>query len=113
MFLLLYRDADDSVFDNFPKISENSPNFVQMSHEHCRTFPENFRRFPKTFEEDLKVFRPYTNELEYDLRDKLGVSEIVHIFTTEDMENKPPESWMWFATNFTSVVFSSKTLVSL
>ena len=27
---------------------------------------------------------------------KLGVSEIIIIFTSEDMENMPPEPQMWF-----------------
>jgi len=68
---------------------------------------------PKTFKEDPKMFRSYTKEFKYILRDKLDISEIIDIFTSEDMENTPPESWMWFYINFTSGVFSSKTLVSI
>ena len=68
---------------------------------------------PETFEEDPKMFRYYTNEFKYNLRDKLDISEIMDIFTSEDMENTPLESRMWFRMNFTSGVFSSKTLVSI
>jgi len=59
------------------------------------------------------MFRSYTNEFKHNLRDKLDISEIIDIFTSEDMENTPPESRMWFCMNFTSGVFSSKKLVSL
>ena len=47
------------------------------------------------------------------MTDKLDISEIIDIFTSEDMENTPLESRMWFRMNFTSGVFSSKTLVSI
>ena len=50
MFFLLYGHTDDGVFDDF-------------------------RIFPKTFEEDPKMFRSYTNEFKYNLRDKLDISE--------------------------------------
>jgi len=130
MFFLLYRHTDDGVFDDFPKIFnhfpkilEDSPILVQRSHEHCQTFSKNFRRLtkifkdcrrlPKTFEEDPKVFRSYTNKFKYNLRAKLDISKIINIFTSEDMENTPPESRMWFHMNSTSGVFSSKTLVSI
>jgi len=59
------------------------------------------------------MFRSYTNEFKYNLRDKLDISEIINIFTSEDMENTPPESRMWFRMNLKSGVFSSKTLVSI
>ena len=58
------------------------------------------------------MFRSYTNELKYKLRDKLDISEIIDIFTS-DLENMSLESWMWFRMNFPSGVFSSKTLVSI
>ena len=57
MFFLLYGHTDYGVFDDFPKISEDSPKLVRRSHEHCQTFSENCRRLPKTFEEDPKMFR--------------------------------------------------------
>ena len=60
------------------------------------------------------MFRSHANELKYNLRDKLDISEIIDILTSEDMENMPLESRMWFPMNyFTSGVFSSKTLVSI
>ena len=74
MFFLLYRPADDGVFDDFPKISdhlpkvsEDFPKLFRRPDERSRTFSENFRRcpkiaedcrrLPKTFEEDSKMFR--------------------------------------------------------
>ena len=41
------------------------------------------------------------------------ITESIDILTTEDMENTPLESRMWFRMNFTSGLFSSKTLVSI
>ena len=126
MFFLLYGHTNDGVIDDFPKnsdhyfpkISEDSLKFVRSSHERCRTFSKNFqrlpkiavdcRRSPKTFEEDPKIFRSYTNEFKYNLRDKLDISERIDILNNEDMENTPLESRMWFRMNFTSGVFSSK-----
>ena len=86
-------------------------------HNFFLKFPKNsedFRRLLKTFEEDPKLFGSYTNEFKYNSRDKLDISEIIDIFfTSEGMENTPLESWMYFGMNFTSSVFSSKTLVSI
>ena len=65
-----------NIFWEFPKISED-----------CR-------RLPKTFKEDPKIFRWYNNEFKYHSRDKLDISEIIDIFTSEDMENTPLESRM-------------------
>ena len=59
------------------------------------------------------MFRSYTNEFKDNLRDKLDISEIINIVTSEDMENTSPESRMWFHTNFTSGVFSSETIMSI
>ena len=55
---------------------------------------EGYRRLTKTFEEDLKMLQWYTNEFKNNLRDKLDISEIIDIFTSEDMENTPLESRM-------------------
>ena len=102
MFFLLYKHTDDSVFDDFPKISDHFPKIskdfpklFRRPNEHSRTFSknfrkfpkmsENFRRLPKTFEEDPKMFWWYNNELKYNLRDKLDITEIIHIFTCEDV----------------------------
>jgi len=81
--------------------------------EHLLKISEDFRILLKTFDEDLKMFRLYTNTFKYNLRDQLDISEIIDIFTSEDMENTPPESRMWFRMNFKSGVFSSKTLMSI
>ena len=58
MFLLLYRHADDGVFDDFPKISDQLPKvsedfqkLLQIPDERSRTFSENFRKFPKIAED--------------------------------------------------------------
>ena len=40
------------------------------------------------------MFRSYVNEFKYNLRDKLDISEISDIFTSEDVENTPPKSRM-------------------
>ena len=53
-----------------------------------------FRSLPKTFKEDPKMFRSYTNELKYNLRDKLDINEIIDVFTCEDTENTLLESRM-------------------
>ena len=125
MFFLLYRHTDDGIFDNFLKISDHfmkiskdSPKFVR---EVTQALPNIFWKFPKisedywrllkTFEEDLKMFQWYTNKFKYSLRDELDISKITNIFTSEDMENTPLKYQMWFPTNFTSSVFSCKTLV--
>ena len=49
MFFLLYRHADDGVFDDFPKtsdhlpkISEDFPKLFRIPDERSRTFSEDF-----------------------------------------------------------------------
>ena len=56
--LLLYRHADDGVFDDFskisdylPKISEDFPKLFPRPDKRSRTFSENFRRCPKIAED--------------------------------------------------------------
>ena len=58
MFFLLYRHADDGVFDDFPKISdhlpkisEDFPKLFRRPDERFRTFSENFWRCPKIAED--------------------------------------------------------------
>ena len=116
----MYRHTDDSVFDDFHKISIHSPKILQnlsKGHtniaEHFLKISKDYWRLPKTFENDPKMVWWYTNKFKYNLRDKLDISEIIDIFTGEDMENTPLESRMWFRINSTSGVFSSKTLVSI
>ena len=59
------------------------------------------------------MLRSYPNEFKCNLRDKRDISEIIDTLTGEDMENTPLESRMYFRMNFTSIVFSSTTLVSI
>ena len=85
MFFLLYRHADDSVFDDFPeisdhfaKISEDFSKLFRRPEERSRTFSEHFRKFPKmsedfrrllkTFDGEPKMFWWYTNEFKFNLR---------------------------------------------
>ena len=58
------------------------------------------------------MFLSYKNEFKYNLRVKLVTSEIIDIFTSEDMENTLPKSWTRILMNFSSPIFSSKALVS-
>ena len=81
--------------------------------KHFLKISEDFRILLKTFEEDPKMFWLYTNAFKYNLRDQLDISEIIDIFTSEDMENMPPESRMWFRMNFKSGLVPSKTLFSI
>ena len=102
MFFLLYKLTDEDVFDDFPKISdpfrkisEDFPKLFWRPEERSQTFSENFRKFPKmsedfgrlpkAIEEDPKMFWWYTNYFKYNLRDKLKISEIIDIFTCEDI----------------------------
>ena len=62
MFFLLYRHADDGVFDDFREISDHllkiSEDFLKLFRrpdERSRTFSENFRKFPK-MSEDCRRF---------------------------------------------------------
>ena len=64
-----------------PKARQTSPNIFPE----FLKIPEDVRRLPKTFDEDRKMFRWYTNEFKYNLRDKLDISEIIDIFTCEDV----------------------------
>ena len=95
MFFLLYKHTDDGVFDDFPKISKDFPKLFWKPDKRSRTFSKNVRKFPKmsedfrrllkTFEEDPKMFRWYTNEFKYNLRDKLDITKVIDIFTFEDI----------------------------
>ena len=67
MFFLLYRHADEGVFDDFlkisdhlPKISEDFPKLFRIPDERFRTFSENFRKFPKMSEDFRRL--PKTSE---------------------------------------------------
>ena len=90
-----FFDDFPKISDQFPKILEDFPKLFRRADERSRTFSETFRkspkmsedcrRMPKTFKEDPKMFRCYTNESKYNLRDKLDISEIIDIFTCEDI----------------------------
>ena len=80
------------IFRRFPTISRRFSKIVPQARlpfpNIFREFPkmsEYFLRLPKTFEEDPKMFRWYTNEFKYNLRDTLDIGEITDIFTCEDM----------------------------
>ena len=99
MFFSFYRRIDDGVFDDFPKICDHFPEISEgfsklfrRTDKHSRTVFVNFRKLPKTLEEDLKIFPSNTNEIKYNLRDKLDIIKIIDIFTSEDKENTPPQS---------------------
>ena len=51
MFFSLYRHADDGVFDDFPKISEDFPKLFRIPDERSQTFSENFWKFLKISED--------------------------------------------------------------
>ena len=74
-----------TTFRRFPKIFQNCPEDQTNVSEHFPRISEDVRRLPKTFEEDPKMFRWYTNEFKYNLRDKPDATEIIDIFTCEDI----------------------------
>ena len=61
MFFLLDKHADDGVFNDFAKLSDHFPKIFKNCSE-GQTFSENFRKL-----------------------DKLDISEIIDIFTCEDV----------------------------
>ena len=78
------------------------PNIFQK----FRKITEDWRSLLKTFEENSMFFWWLTNKFKSNLRDKFDISEIIDNFPSEDMENTPLESWMWFLMNFTGGVSS-------
>ena len=84
LFLMIFRRFP-TTFRRFPNIFQNCPEGQTNVPEHFPMISENFRRLPKTFEEDPKMFRWYTNEFKYNLRDKLDITEVMDIFTCEDI----------------------------
>ena len=81
--------------EDFRPLSEDFQKFFRRPDKRSRTFSENFRkipktsegfrRLPKTFKEDPKKFRWYANKFKYNLWDKLDITEIIDIFTCEDI----------------------------
>ena len=80
-----------NVAEHFPRISEDFRRLSKIADD-CRGRPE-----------DVSIIH---HQFKYNLRDKLDSSEIIDIFTTEDTENTPLESRMWFRMNFTSCIFT-------
>lgn len=117
--LFLLHRITDYVFDNFLKISQNSPKTVWRPQECFRTISKTFWRLLKKtkdcwrLEEGSKDVLIIHQKLEYSLRVKHNISEIIDIFISEDMETMPCDSWMTFCIKFTSGVFSSTTPVSI
>ena len=86
--LLLYKSNDDGVFDDFPKISDHFFEDFQNCFkgqtnvpEHIPKISENFRRCPKIAED----FRGRPEDVLMIHQDKLDISEIIDIFTCEDI----------------------------
>ena len=81
--------------EDFRPLSEDFRRFFKIVPKARRTFPNIFRKFPRipedvrrlprTFEGDPKMFRWYTDEFKYNLRDKRDITEIIDIFTCEDI----------------------------
>ena len=88
---------------DFRPLCENSSKFFSKP---GRTVPNIFRKISEDFRgrpEDVSIIH---QRFKYNLRDKLDISEIIDIFTSEDMKNTPLESRMWFRMNFTSGIRS-------
>ena len=64
--------------------------------------PEDVRRLPKTFEGDPKMFPWYTNEFKYNLRDKRDITEIIDIFTCEDIVRISYRFYQFVTTRYTT-----------
>ena len=71
------------IFQRFPKIFQNCSEGQTNVPEHFTRISKKSRRLPKTIEEGPKMFRWYTNYFKYNSRDKVGISEIIDIFTCE------------------------------
>jgi len=118
------RDITLNTRRGIPYLQKTMYYFVHYKDLLTTTFMKIFRRFPTTFPRFLKItedcrglsrkirkcFDHTTTNLS--LRVKLDISEVIDIFTSDDMENTPPGSRMWFRINFMSGVFSSETPVS-
>ena len=74
-----------TTFRRFPKTFQNCSEGQTNVPANFPSITANFRRLQKAFEEDPKMFRRYTNEFKYNLTDKLDISEIIDIFTCEDI----------------------------
>ena len=103
MFFLLYKHTDDGVlmifrrfptnFRRFPKIFQNFSEGQMNVPEHFPRISDNFRRCPKMSEDCQRLSRKTrrcfdatpTNLSTIFKRDKLDITEIIDIFTCEDI----------------------------
>jgi len=92
-FLTIFRRFQ-TTFWRFPKILQDLSKGHTNVANYFAKISEDYQRLPKTCEEDLKMFQSYTNKFKFNSRDKLDISEIINIFTSEDMENTPLKSQM-------------------
>jgi len=91
-FLTIFRRFP-TTFQRFPKILQNLSGGHTNVAEHFSKFSEDFRRLSKIakdFRGRPKMFWSYINKFKYNLRDKLDISEIINILTSEDMEIRHP-----------------------
>lgn len=77
----------DYILDHFPKISEDYPKFYTNVSKQFPKIREDNGRLSKTFEENHKMFRSYAKKINYSFVVKHNVSEVVDIFSSEDVEN--------------------------
>ena len=96
MFFLLYKHTDDGVFDDFPKICDHFPKILQNCFKGQTNVPEHspiiFKKFPKITEdfrgrpEDVEmIHQRIPSESKCNLRDKIDITEIIDVFTCEDI----------------------------
>ena len=90
-FLMIFRRFL-TTFWRFPKMfqncSEGQTNAPKHFSETFRKFPkmsEDSQRLPKTFEKTRRCFDDTPTNLSTILRDKLDISEIIDIFTCEEI----------------------------
>ena len=97
--------------EDFRKFSKTCLKVTNVA-GHFSKISKDYWILSKTLEEDPMKSLSYIKRFKYNLRNKLDISEIINIFTSEDMKNMPHESQTWLCLNFTSGVLSSETLVS-
>ena len=94
-FLMIFRRFPTTL-RRFPKIFQNCSEGQTNVPEHFPRISEDYRRLPRTFEEDPKMFRWYTNEFKCNLRDKLDITEVIDIFTCEDISSHVRISYRFY-----------------
>ena len=72
--------------EDFRPLSKGFRRFSKIAPKDRRTFPKIFWKFPIIADD----FRGRPEDVS--IGDKLDISEIIHIITSEDMENTPLES---------------------